>query len=90
YLPDRTEIRGDIARILFYMDIRYDNLKLVYLSGSQTPAKYQMGDLATLLAWHVMDPVDDFEMNRNNVIYGYQNNRNPFIDHPELVSYIYN
>lgn len=90
YLPERTDIRGDIARILFYMDIRYDNLKLVALSGNQVPAKYQMGDLNTLLLWHVQDPVDAFELNRNNVIYGYQGNRNPFIDHPELVGYIYN
>lgn len=90
YLPDRAEIRGDIARILFYMDIRYDNLKLVNLTGNQSPSVYQMGDLATLLQWHVMDPVDDFERNRNEVIFGYQQNRNPFIDHPELVSYIYN
>ena len=90
YLPTRIEIKGDIARILFYMDIRYDNLKLVNLTGNQSPSVYQMGDLATLLQWHVMDPVDDFERNRNEVIFGYQQNRNPFIDHPELVSYIYN
>lgn len=90
YLPERAEVRGDIARILFYMDVRYDELKLVFLTGTQKPAKQEMGDLATLLQWHIDDPVDDFERNRNNVIFGYQNNRNPFIDHPELVSYVYN
>lgn len=90
YLPDRAEIRGDIARILFYMDIRYDNLTLVYLTGNQNPAVFEMGDLATLLQWHIDDPVDDFERNRNSVIFSMQGNRNPFIDHPELVSYIYN
>ena len=72
------------------MDVRYDELKLVFLTGTQKPAKQEMGDLATLLQWHIDDPVDDFERNRNNVIFGYQNNRNPFIDHPELVSYVYN
>ena len=37
------------------------------------------------LKWHALDPVDNFERNRNNVIYNAQGNRNPFIDHPELV-----
>jgi uncharacterized repeat protein (TIGR02543 family) len=90
YLPQRTEIRGDIARMLFYMDIRWDQLVLINLSGVQSPIVYQMGDLQTLLLWHIEDPVDDFERNRNDVIFGYQGNRNPFIDHPELVSKIYN
>jgi hypothetical protein len=48
-----------------------------------------LGDLATLLNWHELDPSDDFEMNRNNVIYQWQQNRNPFIDFPELVDYIW-
>ncbi|MBM7453569.1 putative repeat protein (TIGR02543 family) [Acholeplasma morum] len=90
YAPNRQEIKGDIARILFYMDIRYDRLSLVNLTGVVTPYTYQMGDLATLLLWHAEDPVDDFERNRNNVIYGYQGNRNPFVDYPELVGHIYN
>jgi endonuclease I len=60
------------------------------LTGLQKPSIYQMGDLQTLLLWHIQDPVDDFERNRNEVIFGYQGNRNPFIDHPELVSKIYN
>ena len=48
-----------------------------------------LGKLSSLLQWHIDDPVDDFEVNRNNIIYGYQENRNPFIDHPSLVSYIW-
>jgi uncharacterized repeat protein (TIGR02543 family) len=90
YYPERTAIHGDIARILFYMDIRWDQLSLVNLTGLEKPAIFQMGDLQTLLLWHIQDPVDDFERNRNDVIFGYQGNRNPFIDHPELVSKIYN
>jgi hypothetical protein len=41
------------------------------------------------LRWHLEDPVDSFESNRNNVLYGVQENRNPFIDHPELVERIW-
>ena len=43
----------------------------------------------TLLSWHELDPADDFEMNRNNIIYSWQMNRNPFIDLPDLVDYVY-
>ncbi len=72
--------RGDVARILFYMDIRWGNDTILS----------KIGDLDTLIAWHEIDPVDEFEIHRNEVIYTYQNNRNPFIDHPELVDLIYN
>ena len=41
------------------------------------------------MSWDQLDPVDDFEKNRNNVIYNWQNNRNPFIDLPDLISYIW-
>lgn len=79
---------GDVARALFYMDHRFNNLSLVNGNPPNTTVG-QMGDLATLLQWHRNDPPDDFEMNRNNVVYSWQNNRNPFIDRPELVEYIY-
>ena len=43
-----------------------------------------MGKLSVLLQWHQEDPVDDFERERNEIIYNdYQHNRNPFIDYPE-------
>lgn len=46
--------------------------------------------LTTLVLWHLEDPVDDWERNRNDIIYyDYQNNRNPFIDHPEFVDEIW-
>ncbi|MGD9993811.1 MAG: endonuclease [Salinivirgaceae bacterium] len=82
----RDEVKGDVARILFYMTVRYSNLELV----NNAPSTYQMALLDVLLDWHQEDPVDDFERNRNEVIYSYQNNRNPFIDHPEFVSSIWN
>jgi endonuclease I len=82
----RDEVKGDIARILFYMTVRYSNLELV----NTPPATYEMAKLDVLLEWHNQDPVDDFERNRNEVIYSYQNNRNPFIDRPEFVSSVWN
>jgi uncharacterized repeat protein (TIGR02543 family) len=69
--------KGDIARIILYMHLRYGlNISLV-------------GNLNILLKWHEEDPVDAFELNRNQVIYSYQKNRNPFIDHPDLVHRIF-
>lgn len=71
------EDRGDIARIVFYVIMMWEtNINLI-------------GNLETFLKWHEEDPVDDFERQRNQVIYAYQRNRNPFIDYPELVSIFY-
>lgn len=78
--------RGDVARSVLYMEIRYNGLEVV---NGYPSATGQLGDLATLLDWHRNDPPDDFEMNRNNVVYTWQFNRNPFIDQPDLVEYIW-
>lgn len=88
--------KGDIARAMFYMDVRYagdvggevdlqltDNANLI-----QTGDPY-MGLLSVLLEWHEADPVDDIERERNERIYSFQANRNPFIDHPEWVECIF-
>lgn len=64
---------GDVARIVLYISIRY-NLPLS-----------RVGNLNTFLKWHQLDPVNEFEQTRNDRIYNIQSNRNPFIDHPELV-----
>jgi len=90
------EYKGDIARAMFYMPTRYytyeDALhpKLTLVNGSPaavTASPYQdglAGDLETLLEWNELDPVDEYEIHRNNLIYNnFQLNRNPFIDHPE-------
>jgi len=77
--------RGDIARILLYMVVMYSEYTLV----ESNPSVYQMAQLSLLLQWHVQDPVDAFEQNRNNVIYSYQKNRNPFIDYPQFVDLIW-
>ncbi len=80
--------KGDVARCYFYMDVRYNGLEVV--EGFPEPAGTGLaGDLITLLDWHELDPPDDFELNRNNLAYEWQMNRNPFIDLPELVDYIF-
>ena len=79
--------KGDVARSVFYMAVRYNGLEIV--NGYPEGITGQFGDLATLLEWHRNDPPDDFEMNRNNVVYTWQFNRNPFIDHPDLVEYLW-
>lgn len=78
--------RGDVARSVLYMEIRYNGLEVV--NGFPSTAG-QLGDLVTLLDWHRNDPPDDFEMHRNNTVYNWQRNRNPFIDQPLLVEYIW-
>ena len=91
-------VKGDIARILFYMVVRYDpgydhdnnsfDLELVDYTtpGNNDPI---LGKLSSLIQWHIDDPVDDFEINRNEIIFGFQQNRNPFIDHPNLVNFLW-
>jgi len=81
----RDEVKGDVARILFYMMTMYSVLDLV----NTAPSVYEMALLNVLLQWHELDPVDDFERNRNEVIYSYQKNRNPYIDYPEFVELIW-
>ena len=81
------KFKGDVARSVFYMAIRYNNLAIV--NGFPVSTVGELGDLATLLDWHRNDPPDDFEMNRNNIVYTWQFNRNPFIDYPDLVEYIW-
>jgi hypothetical protein len=80
--------KGDVARALFYMGVRYNNLNIVNGNPLTTPDGF-IGDLTTLLSWNTLDTADDFEMNRNNYIYTWQVNRNPFIDYPTLVDYVY-
>jgi hypothetical protein len=80
--------RGDVARAIFFMAIRYNSLNVVNGDPASSPTG-QIGDLATLLSWNSLDPADDFEMNRNNVIYNWQMNRNPFVDYPTLVNYVF-
>jgi endonuclease I len=80
--------KGDVARAAFYMAVRYNGLNVVNGNPNENIIG-QLGDLSTLLIWNQTDPSDDFEMNRNNYIYTWQVNRNPFIDYPLLVDYVF-
>ncbi|TDP59500.1 endonuclease [Flavobacterium dankookense] len=85
---NQSSWKGDVARAIFYMAVRYNGLEVVNGDLPDTTVG-QIGDLATLLQWNQTDPSDDFEMNRNNYIYTWQYNRNPFIDYPNLADYIW-
>ncbi|MCC1484462.1 endonuclease [Winogradskyella immobilis] len=78
--------RGDVARGVLFLELRYNGLEVI---DGFTTSTGQMGDLATLLDWHRNDPPDDFEMNRNNIVFEWQKNRNPLIDQPLLVEFIW-
>lgn len=109
--PSSTDIwepwdhrKGDVARSMLYMDIRYegitgvlggeqdliltDSLGLMLVgSGYQDPA--YLGLLSTLVTWSDNDPPDSDEQRRNDQVWCYQGNRNPFVDHPEWVDCLY-
>ena len=96
----RDCVKGDIARCLFYMMVKYEDPTLVDLelsddtatilaSKKQKGGTAYLGKLSTLIKWHYQDPVDSREISRNNGVFATQNNRNPFIDHPEYVYYLY-
>lgn len=100
--------RGDLARAMFYADIRYeggthsilnvsepdlrltDSTSLIDSSntGNNESVGY-MGILSVLLQWHIQDPVDADEMQRNDVVMNFQGNRNPFVDHPEWAACLF-
>jgi len=91
----REAVKGDVARMMFYMDTRYEgkngeiDLQLVdYIPSAPNHEPYH-GKLSALLEWHTDDPVDAFERKRNEIIYSFQGNRNPFIDRPEFVDVIW-
>lgn len=92
----RDEVKGDVARIIFYMATRYEgengekDLEVVDYVDAAPLKEPLYGKLSTLLQWHINDPVDDWEIDRNNIVYNtYQGNRNPYVDHPEYVNSIW-
>lgn len=92
----RDDVKGDVARMIFYMAVRYEgtngepDLELTNTHLSKTDKSSFQGNYETLIQWHIDDPVSNWERNRNQIIYDqYQHNRNPFIDYPELASYLW-
>ncbi len=84
------EYKGDIARSYFYMSVRYYSEDIGWgTSGMTNKSVILPWAMTMLLRWSDEDPVSDKEIARNNAVYGYQNNRNPFIDHPEYARMIW-
>ena len=84
------EYKGDIARTYFYMSVRYYSEDSDWgTSGMTNKSEIKNWAMTMLLRWSDEDPVSDKEIARNNAVYGYQNNRNPFIDHPEYARMIW-
>lgn len=88
------DYKGDFARTFMYMVARYQNNilnasaegKVMFVSGKTNFTDYAKN---LLMKWHRADPVSQKEIDRNQAVYGIQNNRNPFIDYPELAEYIW-
>ena len=80
------EYKGDFARTYFYMATRYYGEDGAWKGSDMTTgAQPKPWALSMLLAWHRADPVSTKETDRNNEVYKFQNNRNPFIDDPLFV-----
>ncbi len=80
--------RGATARILFYVQVRWgDAYGLSFVLGAGNCKT--IGDIETLMKWHLEEPPTEEEIRRNEVIFGIQGNRNPFIDHPEYAAKIF-
>ena len=80
YFEPEDNVKGDVARICLYVYVRWGG-DSSYACGNLTKV-FQSIDV--LLEWCELDPVDTWEMGRNEVVYGIQGNRNVFIDYPEL------
>ena len=85
------EYKGDFARTYFYMVTCYQNMTWSYLNMLQNNTYPTLSPWAMnlLLQWAEMDPVSEKEVERNEAVYRFQNNRNPFIDFPELANHIW-
>lgn len=85
------EYKGDFARALMYMSVRYYNEDSGWGTSDMTnKSVIKPWAIDMLLRWNELDPVSQKEIDRNNAIYrDYQHNRNPFVDHPEYANMIW-
>lgn len=88
--PD-DRYKGDFARTYFYMAACYQDYKwkYTYMLTNSTWLTLNQWSIDLLLKWARQDPVSDKEKDRNEAVYRAQNNRNPFIDNPDLMEYIW-
>jgi len=83
--------KGDIARMIMYMYVRYPSQCLPNNVGVGSTSYSNFGDMPNVfLDWNAQDPVSQYEINRNNILNNIQGNRNPFIDNPYLATIIWN
>jgi endonuclease I len=83
------EWRGDVARIIMYMYVRYPSQCIATTVGAGSTS-YSVDMPNVFLDWNAQDPVSQYEINRNNILNTIQGNRNPFIDNPFLATMIWN
>lgn len=82
--------KGDLARSMMYMSVRYYTEDSGFGSSGATNKSNLLTWYANLMyGWHLKDTVSTKEINRNNAIFSFQRNRNPFIDHPEFAAEIW-
>jgi endonuclease I len=85
------EYKGDFARAIMYMSVRYFSEDASWSSSDMTSkSEIKPWAIEMLLRWNELDPVSEKEKERNEAIYNdYQHNRNPFVDHPEYARMIW-
>ncbi len=93
-----NEYKGDVARAFLYMVTCYQNSMSSWqhddpsgdltMDGTTYPS-VESSYLQLMMKWANDDPPSQKEIDRNNAAYAYQGNRNPFVDHPEYINYIW-
>ena len=89
-------VKGDVARILLYVYVTYEQPNLTANTGAvgegneRSDGRKVIESLDTLLSWCQSDPVDEWELRRNDLVQALQGNRNVFIDYPEFAWLLFN
>lgn len=78
YFDPGVSTRGDVARIVLYVYVRWGNTSKMWGTGGV------MQSMDVLLKWMQEDPVDTWEMGRNDAVQSITGTRNVFVDYPEL------